>query len=209
MSRANLRLLWLSLIGLASGLVLALFAPWQMALLTGWLVAAVVYAIDIGGVVVRADSARTRDISLREDDSRTLRGLIVVGACLASLLGALFALHKASKDVPALQTFLLTALAIATVVASWLAINLDFTLRYAHLYYSDPVGGVDFGGTSEPDYRDFAYLAFTIGMTYQVSDTGLLTSRFRRVLILHALLSYLFGVVIIAAVINVSAGFIR
>ena len=94
------------------------------------------------------------------------------------------------------------------MVASWLAINLDFTLRYAHLYYSDPVGGVDFGGTSEPDYRDFAYLAFTIGMTYQVSDTDLLTCRFRRVLLLHALLSYLFGVVIIAAVINVSAGFI-
>ncbi len=94
------------------------------------------------------------------------------------------------------------------MIVSWLAINVDFTLRYAHLFYSDPVGGVDFNGVDEPDYRDFAYLAFTIGMTYQVSDTNLLTSRFRRVLLLHALLSYLFGVVIIAAVINVSAGFI-
>ena len=94
------------------------------------------------------------------------------------------------------------------MIVSWLAINVDFTLRYAHLFYSDPVGGVDFNGVDEPDYRDFAYLAFTIGMTYQVSDTNLLTSRFRRVLLSHALLSYLFGVVIIAAVINVSAGFI-
>ena len=131
-----------------------------------------------------------------------------MAAGVASLLGALFALHKAQQDVPELQTLLLTALAIGTVVVSWLAINVDFTLRYAHLYYTDPVGGIDFNGVDEPDYRDFAYVAFTIGMTYQVSDTSLLTSRFRRVLLLHALLSYLFGVVIIAAVINVSAGFI-
>ena len=70
------------------------------------------------------------------------------------------------------------------------------------------MGGVDFNGVEEPDYRDFAYLAFTIGMTYQVSDTDLLTSRVPPRGALHALLSYLFGVVIIAAVINVSAGFI-
>ncbi len=69
------------------------------------------------------------------------------------------------------------------MIVSWLAINVDFTLRYAHLYYTDPVGGIDFNGADEPDYRDFAYLAFTIGMTYQVSDTNLLTSRFRRVLL--------------------------
>ncbi len=103
---------------------------------------------------------------------------------------------------------LLTVAALTTVVVSWVAVHTDFTLRYAHVYYSPPGGGIDFAGADTPDYRDFAYLAFTIGMTYQVSDTGLLSSRFRRVLLLHALLSYLFGVVIIAAVINITAGII-
>ncbi len=101
---------------------------------------------------------------------------------------------------------MLTIAAVVTVLVSWLAVHTDFTLRYAQLYYSPPVGGVDFDGVEQPDYRDFAYLSFTIGMTYQVSDTGLLTTRFRRVLLAHALLSYLFGVVIIASVINVVAG---
>ena len=206
--RPNGRLLALGAVGTAAGAILAFVAPWQMALLGGYLVAAVTYVATITRVIVGSDGARTRHVSTREDESRTMRGAVVMAAGVASLLGALFALHKAQQDVPELQTLLLTALAIGTVVVSWLAINVDFTLRYAHLYYTDPVGGIDFNGVDEPDYRDFAYVAFTIGMTYQVSDTNLLTSRFRRVLLLHALLSYLFGVVIIAAVINVSAGFI-
>ena len=206
--RPNGRLLALGAVGTAAGAILAFVAPWQMALLGGYLVAAVTYVGAITRVIVGSDGARTRHVSTREDESRTMRGAVVMAAGVASLLGALFALHKAKQDVPELQTLLLTALAIGTVVVSWLAINVDFTLRYAHLYYTDPVGGIDFNGVDEPDYRDFAYVAFTIGMTYQVSDTNLLTSRFRRVLLLHALLSYLFGVVIIAAVINVSAGFI-
>ena len=190
------------------GVILAFVAPWQLAVLGGYLVAAVAYVATIARVIIGADGAHTRHVSTREDDSRTTRGAVVTAAGVASLLGALFALHKAKQNVPEVQTLLLTSLAIGTVIVSWLAINVDFTLRYAHLFYSDPAGGVDFNGVDEPDYRDFAYLAFTIGMTYQVSDTNLLTSRFRRVLLLHALLSYLFGVVIIAAVINVSAGFI-
>jgi uncharacterized membrane protein len=208
MTPASRRLAVLSLLGVAAGAAVAFAAPWQMAILAGWLAASVAYVADIMVVIARADSARTREISTREDDSRTTRGLLIAGASVMSLGGALLALHKAREPVPAAQTALLTTLAIATVVASWLTINIDFTLRYAHLFYLDPVGGVDFGTTEAPDYRDFAYLSFTIGMTYQVSDTSLLTGRFRRVLLLHAVLSYLFGVVIIATVINISAGFI-
>ena len=206
--KPNRRLLALGAVGAAAGLILSFVAPWQMALLGGYLVAAIAYVVTITRVIVCADGARTRHVSTREDDSRTMRGAVVTAAGVASLLGAFFALHKAKQNVPEVQTVLLTALAIGTVVVSWLAINVDFTLRYAHVYYNEPTGGIDFNGEREPDYRDFAYLAFTIGMTYQVSDTNLLTSHFRRVLLLHALLSYLFGVVIIAAVINVSAGFI-
>ena len=80
--------------------------------------------------------------------------------------------------------------------------------RYADLYYTQD-GGIDFNGDDVPDYRDFAYLAFTIGMTYQVSDTNLQTKAVRRTALRHALLSYLFGTAIIAVMINVVASIAR
>ena len=82
-------------------------------------------------------------------------------------------------------------------MVSWLSVNTDYTLRYAHLYYTPPEGGVEFQGSDEPSYADFAYLAFTVGMTYQVADTGLLAPRFRRELLKHSLVSYVFGAVIV------------
>ena len=97
-----------------------------------------------------------------------------------------------------------------TVVLSWTVVNTVFLLRYADLYYSAPEeGGVAFAGgeaKDRPDYRDFAYLAFTIGMCYQVSDTSLRDRRVRRAVLQHALMSYVFGVVIIATGVNIVAG---
>ena len=78
-----------------------------------------------------------------------------------------------------------------------------YALRYARLYYAEPIGGVDFHAEDQPDYRDFAYLAVTIGMTFQVSDTDLTVKPIRRLAIQHALLSYLFGAVIVALMINI------
>jgi uncharacterized membrane protein len=96
---------------------------------------------------------------------------------------------------------------------SWLLVHTVFTLRYAHRYYAGGEGtelrGIDFGGDEEPCYQDFAYVGFTVGMTYQVSDTAMKTGALRRVVLGHALLSYLFGAVIIATAINVIAGLIN
>jgi uncharacterized membrane protein len=95
---------------------------------------------------------------------------------------------------------------VFTVVLSWTVVHTVFMLRYAHEYYTPPVGGIDFkSGDYEPDYRDFAYLAFTVGMTYQVSDTELNRREIRHTLLRHALLSYLFGAVILALLVNVIA----
>ena len=98
----------------------------------------------------------------------------------------------------------LSGLVVLTVVLSWAVVHIVYMLRYAHLYYSAG-GGVDFRD-DEPDYHDFAYLALTIGMTFQVSDTDLTAKSIRRTAIRHALLSYMFGAVVIALVINVVAG---
>lgn len=101
---------------------------------------------------------------------------------------------------------LLATLAVVSVALSWALVHTLFTLRYASLYYFDEDGGVNFNQSTPPRYADFAYLAFTLGMTFQVSDTNLETAGFRATALRHALLSYMFGTVILATMINLVAG---
>ena len=84
-----------------------------------------------------------------------------------------------------------------------------YLVRYGDLYYSDPIGGIEFGDDGPPDYHDFAYLAFTIGMTFQVSDTDLNLKKMRRTALRHALLSFLFVGVIGALAINSVASLLQ
>jgi uncharacterized membrane protein len=95
------------------------------------------------------------------------------------------------------------------VVLSWTVVHTVFALRYASLYYHGTDGGLDFNQDTPPRFSDFAYVAFTIGMTFQVSDTELTTPEVRGTALRHALLSYLFGSVILAATINLIAGLAR
>ena len=92
---------------------------------------------------------------------------------------------------------------------SWTVVQTVFTLHYARLYYGHPAGGIDFNQETPPGYGDFAYLAFTVGMTFQVSDTALQTSALRAAALRQALLSYLLGAVILATTINLVAGLLR
>jgi uncharacterized membrane protein len=122
-------------------------------------------------------------------------------------VGVGFALFQASREAGA-SLVLISLVALMTVTLSWLLIHAVYTVRYADLYYTSH-GGIEFGGGDEPTYSDFAYIAFTIGMTYQVSDTAINSRPIRRVALVHALLSYLFGVAIIATTINVVASLLR
>lgn len=126
---------------------------------------------------------------------------------MISLIGVGSALLKGAQEHGALEA-LLTFLSVTTVVLSWSAVQTVFTLRYARLYYSTG-GGVDFNEQDAPDYRDFAYLALTIGMTYQVSDTDLTSKTIRRTATRQALVSYLFGTFVLAMTINVVAGLVK
>jgi uncharacterized membrane protein len=85
-------------------------------------------------------------------------------------------------------------------------VNTVFTLRYAHMYYRDVPAGIEFNHDDPPTYAEFAYLAFTVGMTYQVSDTAITSRSIRRTLLRHALLSYVFGVAVLAVTINFIGG---
>jgi uncharacterized membrane protein len=103
----------------------------------------------------------------------------------------------------------LIALGVLSVALSWAMVHTVFTLRYARTYYLKPEGGVDFNESDPPTYLDFAYLALSIGMTFQVSDTNLTSKPIRRIALTHAVLSYLFGVVIVALAINVVASLLH
>jgi uncharacterized membrane protein len=200
-----------AVIGLVTALVLVQFLPWALALVGGWDAAALTFLGTVWPIIVRADGVHTERLATREDATGGNAAVLVVGASVASLLGVGFTLGLAGRVNGSLRV-LLIALAMVTVMLSWTVINTVFTLRYAHLHFDAGAQGLAFGdvdGQHRPDYRDFAYVAFTIGMTYQVSDTTIRDRRTRRTVLSHALLSYLFGVVIVAGAINLVAGLIR
>jgi uncharacterized membrane protein len=180
------------------------FAAWQSTVLLAWCAAAGTFLGLAWGAVLRADSQRTRLIAERQDETRVSADLVILSACVISLIGVGFILVKAQGASGAAVAFL-TGLGVVSIVLAWALVHTVYTLRYADLYYAQN-RGVDFNDDEPPDYRDFAYLAFTIGMTYQVSDTDLQTKEIRRTALRHALLSYLFGTAIIAVTINVVAG---
>jgi len=200
-------------VGLLVGVLLAPVVRWQVAVLGGWDATGLAFLFSVWPVILRADAAGTEHLQTREDMTRDTARLLLLAACAASLVSVVFALHLAGLETGADRAALI-AVAVVSVVVSWIVVNTVFTLRYAADYYRAPRGGtagIDFGGTpasDPPDYRDFAYMAFTIGMTYQVSDTNLRNRRIRRTVLLHALVAYLFGVVIVAAGVNVVAGLI-
>jgi hypothetical protein len=142
------------------------------------------------------------------DETRGSAAVPLVGASVASLLGVVFALDLAGRQSGPVRV-LLIGVAVATVVLSWTVVNTVYTLRYADLHYRSREAGIVFGdpeGQEQPTYRDFAYVAFTIGMCYQVSDTTVRDRRIRGTVLSHAFLSYLFGVVIVAGSVNLIAG---
>jgi uncharacterized membrane protein len=183
-------------------------APWEVTVLSAWIVAAATFA---GRVWLRTNgltAAETARVATREDASRASAHFMVIGASVTSLVGVGVTLAQASGQAGATKVVLTTA-GILTVITSWILVQTVFTLRYAHAYYGDPVGGIDFNSDdAPPNYHDFAYLAFTIGMTFQVADTNLTSPNLRRLVLRHALLSYLFGAVILATTINITASFI-
>ncbi len=197
-------------VGLLVGVALAWFVPWQLAVLAGWDVVAVLVLLRVWSRVSRFSPDETKEFATREDDSRVSAEFLLVAASVASLAGAAFGLLKAHESGPTLEA-VLTAASVLTVALSWAVVHTVFALRYAHEYYTPTVpGAIDFkSGDYEPDYGDFAYVAFTVGMTFQVSDTDIGSRLIRRTVLRHALLSYLFGAIIVALMVNVIATLIN
>lgn len=178
-----------------------------VAVLIGWDVAALSFLLWVWLVVGRYDASETRQRATREDNNRVAIWVFLLSASIASLLAVAIVLINASELSAASERALLVT-SLGSVFLSWAVVQTVFTLRYAHEYYSEPEGGIDFGGEA-PDYQDFAYFAVTVGMTFQTSDAGITSRRIRRTVLRHAILAYVFGAVIIAAMVNVVASLVR
>jgi uncharacterized membrane protein len=198
-------------IGLIVALALLRFVTWELAVVAGWDATALTFLASIWPIIIRADSSRAEKLAMREDETRGSATALLLGASVASLMGVGFALVIAGRESGRLRV-LLIGVAVLTVALSWTVVNTVYTLRYADLHFRSAALGIAFGdsaGQERPTYRDFAYVAFTIGMTYQVSDTTVRDPRIRRTVLSHALLSYLFGVVIVGGSVNLIAGLLR
>lgn len=145
-----------------------------------------------------------------QDPNRSVIFFIILVCTLASFLTVvLLILNK--KDGEAGASWRLP-IAVAGMLFSWILIHTSFTLRYAHIFYGDHkskpnahAGGLDFPGDTLPDYLDFAYFSFVLGMTFQVSDVQITSKRFRRLALLHGLISFIFDTTILALTINILA----
>ncbi|HEX6403636.1 MAG TPA: DUF1345 domain-containing protein [Pseudonocardiaceae bacterium] len=192
------------LIGVAAGTLIMVAVSVLMGLLVGWDLASFVYITWLWITIRNRDAPATAERAMTTDPDRALTDLLLLSAAVASLIAVGFLLVRAGQAHGSME-LLRVGLGLVSVVVSWALVHTVFTLRYANLYYAGQVGGIDFNQPAPPTYVDFAYLAFTIGMTFQVSDTSLQSGVIRRTALRHALLSYLFGTGILATTINLVA----
>ena len=188
-------------LGIVVGAVVALTYDPLAGGLAAWAVAGSVFLSWTWRSIWPLDAASTSRLARQEDPSRAVRDLVLLLLAIGSLLTVGLVIFRAHDSGP-----VRLALGVACVVASWGVLHTIFVLRYARLYYGEPVGGIDFTQEPDPTYRDFAYVGFTVGMTFQVSDTDIGKPTIRAAVLRHALLSFVFGTVILAITINLLAG---
>lgn len=204
--RSTLRLAAMAVCGLIAGGLVGIAYPWWDAAVAGWAGACATYIVWVWLVVAGLDADGTRAHATREDPGRRISDWLVLLASLASL-GAVAVLLISAAGVHGANRLFIGGLSLASVALSWTLVHTLYMLRYARVYYAEPVGGIDFNNPQEPPrYLDFAYLAFDLGMTYQVSDTTLRSSRLRAIVLRHTLLSYVFGTVVLATTISLVVG---
>ena len=202
---SKVRVVVASLCGLLVGLGFSGGSSAVLGPLWGWDAAAAIYSAWLLAPVFKLDSAQPAEHASSEEPDRFTVDVLMVLAGLASLVAVGMALVESGQVQGGAKTVLMIT-CVASVVLSWLLVHMTFTLRYASLFYAMPKGGVEFNCDEDPSYMDFAYLSFTVGMTYQVSDTNISKPQIRHAILGHSLLSFLFGTVIVATTINLVAG---
>ena len=197
------RILVATMLGVVVALTVGNTVGWRFAL-AGWVAGAGIYVVWTRLILGGMDADQTCRYATREDPTRWFADVVIVSASIASLGGVGYVVVAGSRSGP--ETLQSAVLGILSVAASWFAVHTLFTVHYARLYYSDEPGGINFHDPEPPCFRDFAYVAYTVGMTYQVSDTEIGLRSIRATVLRHAMLSYLLGAVVLAVTINLIAG---
>src|SRR6266550_3967272 len=209
---AHHRLLLGFIVAALVGLALRTQALWMVSLATYDAFAFVILGL-IWVTVTLTPLEQIRAVAQRQDVGRTVIFIFVIIVACAALFAVAFLIRSGKPEERHLSIHLL--LALATVVLSWLLMHAVFGLRYAHRFYDDSTtsaeelaGGLKFPEDYLPDYRDFAYFSFVIGMTCQVSDVSVTSREMRRLVLLHGILSFGLNTVILALTINTVSSFL-
>ena len=204
-NRSGLRTAAMLIVGLLTGAGAAGAGFGHSAPVFGWIVASLIYTTTVWARTHKLTPEQTANHATTEDPSRPIAELLILLASIASI-GAVAGVILSNNSASGSTRYADGALVMLSLSMSWVLVNTLYMLRYASEFYRQGGAGVDFGEAQLPAYSDFAYLAFTIGMTYQTSDTRIRTSRLRAIVLPHALLSYVFGAVILASTINLIVG---
>ena len=203
--------------GWGVGVVVGLLLPdrFEPALRTviGWDAAILAYLGLILGMMATSGHQNMRRRAAIEDGGRWVLLALVSGAALAGLF-AIGVLISGARDLPGDQRFWHYVLGGVTILLSWLFVHALYAVHYAYDHYRDlhlggpgaAVGGLGFPGTADPDYWDFCYFSFTVGMTAQTSDVTVNSRRLRRLTLIHGIVSFCFNTVLLALTINIAAG---
>jgi len=212
----RLRLVSSFLLGILTCLLLPSWLDLSSRLLIGWNVAIFLYLILVGIMMVRSTHETMRQRARQLDEGRHAVLLLAVAAALGSLVAIVFELYnlrQASPDIVALHV----GLALSTIISAWSFVHVIFTEHYAHGFYrdldkaGDPADddkgkGLRFPGQPRPDYLDFLYFSFTIGVANQTADTDVVSRTMRVLVLIHSVISYFFNTIILAITINIAAG---
>ena len=176
-------------------------ADWKDGLTTAFDLAALGFLASLLPLL-RDSNAKAMRIHAQENDANRLLVLIITSILMLAVMTAI------SGELPAAKAGQFHALAklIGTLLAVWFFANSVYALHYAHEYYAPgmdrDLGGIAFPGTATPTYGDFAYFAFTIGMTFQTSDVAVTSPALRRIVLLHSMAAFIFNIGVIAFTIN-------
>jgi uncharacterized membrane protein len=206
--RARPRLFLSGLIGLI--VLVALPATWRPStrLLVGWDVGLILYLMLAYLMIARSDVARIRRRAAVQDEGQTVLLILTIAAALASLVAIVAELGMTAGAARQPSQLILATL---TIVLSWGFIHSMFALHYAHEYYAQNGGhggGLMFPGSEQPDYWDFVYFSFVIGMTSQVSDVAITCRPIRRLVTAHGIVSFAFNATLVALTVNIAASVI-
>ena len=176
-----------------------------------------VFAFSLGimswAAIITSTTERIRRFASKEDGSLFYIFVLILTTTIASAVTVLLLIisKEASKGRGWEVFYLLVA--VSGMLLSWVVLHTTFTFRYAHMYYDNDddnptahAKGLDFPGDIKPDYLDFAYFAFVIGMTFQVSDVQITSKKIRRLALVHGLLSFGLNTFVVALTINIIAG---